>query len=99
KRSPLGRVYLDWARFPYIENQHLPPPEQGYAVRFRDLRFDYIGAQIPGQPRGRPPLGAHGFLDEQFRVIPMAMGNREEKPYGSPQQLAFPAAKRRMELR
>lgn len=80
KRSPLGRVYLDWARFPYIENQHLSPPEQGYDVRFRDLRFDYIGVQIPGQPRGRPPLGADVFLDEQLHVVLMRMGNREEKP-------------------
>src|SRR2546430_10437100 len=23
KSSPLGRVYLDWARFPFVENQHL----------------------------------------------------------------------------
>ena len=80
KRSRLGRVYLDWARFPYVENQHLPPPEQGYDVRFRDLRFDYIGVQIPGQPRGRPPLSADVFLDEQLRVVLMRMGNRGEKP-------------------
>ena len=80
KRSPLGRVYLDWARFPYIENQHLPPLEQGYDVRFRDLRFDYIGVHIPGQPRGRPPLSADVFLDEQLHVVLMRMGNREERP-------------------
>ena len=80
KSSPLGRVYLDWARFPFVENQHLPSPEQGYDIRFRDLRFNYIAFQIPGQPRSRPPLSADVFLDDHLNVVLMRMGSSKEKP-------------------
>jgi inner membrane protein len=41
KKSRLGRVFLDWAQYPYVEEVPLPPPETGYIVRFRDLRFAY----------------------------------------------------------
>jgi inner membrane protein len=39
KKSRLGQVFLDWARFPYVETQ----PESNGSVwyRFQDLRFDY----------------------------------------------------------
>jgi len=80
KRSPLGRVYLDWARFPFVENQRLQPPERGYDIRFRDLRFNNIAFQIPGQPRGRPPLSADVILDDDLNIVLMRMGNREQKP-------------------
>jgi len=39
KRSYLGRVYLDWARYPVTETEPLESG-RGYIVRFRDLRFD-----------------------------------------------------------
>lgn len=80
KRSRLGRVYLDWARFPLLESEPLEAPDRGYIVQFRDLRFDYIGVTIPGQPRGKPPLSADVVLDPKLRVVVMRMGNREEKP-------------------
>jgi inner membrane protein len=41
KSSYLGRVYLDWARYPLVETEHLSPPQSGYLVRFQDLRFMY----------------------------------------------------------
>jgi inner membrane protein len=79
KRSPLGRVYLDWARFPVVESETLEG--QGYVVHFRDLRFDYgaLGALV-AQPRGRPPLSADVVLDRNLHVVAMRMGSREEKP-------------------
>ncbi len=43
KSSYLGRVYLDWARYPLVEVEHLSPPESGYRVRFQDLRFRVSG--------------------------------------------------------
>lgn len=80
KRSPLGSVYLDWARFPYVETESLEPGH-GYVVHFRDLRFAYapFGA-LANRPRGRTPLSADVVLDRNLNVVTMRMGNREEKP-------------------
>lgn len=81
KRSPLGRVYLDWARFPIVETENLPPPEKGYIVHFRDLRFDYAAVRALGtQPSGRSPLSADVMLDRNLQVVTMRIGNREEQP-------------------
>jgi inner membrane protein len=80
KRSPLGRVYLDWARFPYVETESLEPG-QGYVVHFRDLRFAYAAfGALANRPRGRTPLSADVVLDRNLNVVTMRMGNREEKP-------------------
>ncbi|HVH88711.1 MAG TPA: metal-dependent hydrolase [Terriglobales bacterium] len=81
KRSPLGRAYLDWARFPLLEAEPLTPPELGYEVRLRDLRFDYLLPSLGGgQPR-RSPLGATVIVDHSGKVVLMRMGDREEKPH------------------
>jgi inner membrane protein len=79
KRSPLGRAYLDWSRFPLLTTE--ASPEQGYVVRFQDLRFDYpaIGLLL-AQSRGRPPLSADVVLDKNLHVVTMRMGNQEQKP-------------------
>ena len=45
KSSELGRVYLDWAKYPVVETE---PIESGYIVRFRDLRYDYPGPARAG---------------------------------------------------
>jgi inner membrane protein len=80
KRSPLGRVYLDWSRFPFVETETLDS-EQGYVVHFRDLRFDYRALGDLGmQPRGRPPLSADVVLDHNLHVVTMRLGSREERP-------------------
>jgi len=62
KRSYLGRVYLDWAQYPITETEPLPE-DQGYLVRFHDLRF-----QQPGHP-GRSVLGAFVELDRGLKVV------------------------------
>lgn len=81
KRSPIGRVYLDWARFPLLETETLSPPEgAGYSVLFRDLRFDYLGLNFSNQPRRRSPLSAQIVLDRNLHVEVMKVGDREEKP-------------------
>jgi inner membrane protein len=77
KRSPLGRAYLDWSRFPILETEPLQPPDSGYVVTFRDLRFEYSFLNA-GQPR-RTPLSASVVLDRNLHVVAMRMGNREEK--------------------
>ena len=66
KKSFLGQVYLDWAKYPIIETEQLD--DGGYIVRFRDLRYDYPGRS------GRTPLGASVQLDRNLRVIRQYFG-------------------------
>jgi inner membrane protein len=70
KQSYLGRVYLDWAQYPVTETEPLAPEEQGYIVRFKDLRF-----QQPGRP-GRSVLSATVELDLNLRVVGEYFGLR-----------------------
>ena len=60
KRSYLGRVYLDWAKYPVVETQEI---ESGYIVRFRDLRY-----YDPNSTR-RDLLGARVELDRSLNVV------------------------------
>ena len=69
KRSYLGRVYLDWAKYPITETE--PLDSGGYIVRFKDLRFDY-----PGR-RERSVLAASVLLDRNLRVVEERFGSRE----------------------
>jgi len=43
KASHFGRVYLDWAPFPYLQTQELEGEMKGYLVDFTDLRYAYPG--------------------------------------------------------
>jgi inner membrane protein len=61
KKSRLGRVYLDWAQYPYVEQEPLTAPDTGYIVHFHDLRFAY-----PDTRRGT--LGAWVRVDDQLHV-------------------------------
>jgi inner membrane protein len=76
KKSYLGRVYLDWARYPITETETLPPPEGGYIVEFQDLRF----VQTPGALSrfvnmlrrlfGRSPSESSKILDAEIELDP-----------------------------
>jgi len=70
KRSYLGRVYLDWARYPLVTETS---EGQDSVVSFQDLRFGY---------RGRRPslLAASVRLDGNLRVIGESMGPRAQNP-------------------
>jgi len=70
KRSYLGRVYLDWAKYPITETEQLP--SGGHLVRFRDLRFDY-----PGR---RGILSASVVLDQNLNVVGYRFGVRGTTP-------------------
>jgi inner membrane protein len=70
KKSYLGRVYLDWARYPVTETEQIEFPRQGYIVRFKDLRYDY-----PDR-KGRSPLGAGVELDRNLNVVSETFGFR-----------------------
>lgn len=69
KASYLGRVYLDWAKYPVTETQEVDQPHPGYVVRFRDLRYDYPG-------RSGNPLGAGVELDRNLNVVAERFGWR-----------------------
>lgn len=67
KKSWLGQVYLDWAQYPLLETDRLP--DQGYRVRFMDLRFARISSS--GQP---PPLTGYVILDSKLHVVDEYIG-------------------------
>jgi len=74
KRSYLGRVYLDWARYPVTETEELAGDDPGsdnaaYVVRFRDLRYVYPGG-------GTRALSASVLLDRDMRVVREQFGVR-----------------------
>jgi len=73
KKSYLGRVYLDWAKYPITETEEIESPP-GYIVRFTDLRFD-----DPGR-RGRSPLSAGVQLDRELKVVREWFGFRSKVP-------------------
>jgi inner membrane protein len=69
KRSYLGRVYLDWAQYPITEAEPFESGEQGYVVRFKDLRF-----QQPGKP-SQSVLAGTVQLDRDLKVVGEYMGS------------------------
>jgi inner membrane protein len=62
KRSHLGRVYLDWADYPFVETEPIISTG-GFRVRFLDLRYMY-----PNRPTG--VLGATELLDKTYSSLP-----------------------------
>ncbi len=72
KRSYLGRVYLDWAKYPITETE--PLDSGGYIVRFKDERFDYSGRI------GRNVLSGTVELDRNLRVVEERFGSRQQEP-------------------
>lgn len=69
KKSRLGRVYLDWARYPFVTVEKLEG--ERYQVQFEDLRFDSVEGVVHHQ---RPPLAGYVMLDPQLRVEEMGTG-------------------------
>lgn len=69
KRSRLGRVYLDWARYPLVTTEKL---EGGrYLVQFEDLRFESAESVVQHQ---RPVLAGYVVIDPQLKVEEMFTG-------------------------
>jgi inner membrane protein len=67
KESRLGRAFLDWARFPYVEAE--PQNDGSVWFRFRDLRFAY-----PERPN---VLQVWVHVSKQGTVLQEVVGPRE----------------------
>lgn len=60
RNTPLGRAYLEWARFPLVDAEYQDTPVPTSLVRFSDVRFRYPDSH-------RRPLEAYVLLDSHFR--------------------------------
>jgi inner membrane protein len=86
KQSWLGRVYLDWARFPLVidrgrantvASDELAPEPTDTAVEFRDLRYAY---PILSRRTGTAAtLNAWVYLRPDGAIDAMVMNGREQK--------------------
>jgi inner membrane protein len=87
KRSRLGQVYLDWARFPIVTDRgranlvasdDLAPQPQDTAVEFRDLRFAYSFLSS-GNNRAASALTAWVYVAPSGAIDAMVMSGRLQK--------------------
>jgi len=67
KSTYFGRVYLDWAVFPFVRQQKLEGETRGYFVNFQDLRYTYP------ETSGRITLGGYVVLDPTLHVLMQGM--------------------------
>jgi len=70
KKTYLGQVYLDWARYPLTETEKIETPKPGYIVHFQDLRFAYPGTL------GSKVLRASVVLDQNRNVVEEIWGSQ-----------------------
>lgn len=81
KNSWLGRVYLDWAKFPLVTEADifdiLPNGSHYTRVQFQDLRFAYNAAFLQG--RKNPPLSGEVIVAPNGEIDEMRMENRVQK--------------------
>lgn len=68
KSSYFGRVYLDWAVFPYVRQEKLEDGG-GYLVGFQDLRYTYPSMAITR----RAPLAGFVLLSPSLDVLRQGM--------------------------
>lgn len=85
KRSWLGRVYLDWSKFPVVEdkgalpapgNKIDPPDPNWHTVEFRDLRFGY---SVFSPRRSDSVLSGWVYVGPQQEIEGMFMSGTEQK--------------------
>lgn len=88
KRCWLGRVYLDWAKYPVVTDMgaikprgaDIPAPDRGWhAVEFEDLRFGYSPVSASPRTRMAGPLGGWVYVGAEQQIEGMFMSGREQK--------------------
>jgi len=70
KQTYLGRVFMDWARYPLLETETRDDPRR-YSVRFIDMRFLYPGVD-------QAVLSPRIELDADFKPIAVWWGKRKD---------------------
>jgi inner membrane protein len=68
KASYLGRVYLDWAVFPYVREVVLGDQSADHLVEFKDLRYTYPSSRSS-------PLGGYVLLSPKLAVLEEGMNS------------------------
>ena len=68
KSSYLGRVYLDWAAFPYVREANLGDQSADHLVEFQDLRYTFPSSS-------RSPLRAFVLLSPKLSVVEEGMNS------------------------
>jgi inner membrane protein len=85
KQSFLGKVYLDWSRWPVVEDKGaMPPPgykvdpprPDWHTVQFRDLRFDY---SVFSHKPSDAVLSGWVYVGPQQEIEGMFMSGSEQK--------------------
>jgi len=71
KRSYAGRVYLDWAQYPWITESISGEDE---VVRFKDMRYDYP------RMRGGSTLSCTIEIDRNLNIVGEKFGARKQEP-------------------
>jgi inner membrane protein len=69
--SYFGRVYLDWAAFPYAQQTVMG--DGNYLVGFQDLRYTYPGTR-------HAPLGGFVLLSPELHVLAEGMNSIRSAP-------------------
>lgn len=88
KRGWLGQIYLDWSRFPLVNDagtaaelhpeMDLSPADSALRiVQFSDLRFRYDTFGMRGA--AHPPLGAEAWVDANNQVVRIFLGGTEQR--------------------
>lgn len=84
KRSWLGKVYMDWSEYPYVQDlgaagadEQSGLPNAPTAVRFTDLRFLY--RPLPTSGGDDTPLTGLILVDTNRNVVEMAMSGKVQK--------------------
>lgn len=82
KKSYLGRVFLDWSQFPFIQEAGtfgmLPNGGRYTVVKFRDLRYAYDALFLHGKTGN--PLGGTVTIAPNGEVDSMRMDGRIQQP-------------------
>jgi inner membrane protein len=89
KRTPLGRVYLDWGRWAVLQDigqypvgdiapPQLPPGRTWTTVEFSDLRFAYA-FRGEGRSSGSSVLSGWAYILDGRTEAAEGMGDREQK--------------------
>jgi inner membrane protein len=77
KRSWLGRIYLDWAKFPLV-TQTTTDQDGLTEVTFRDLRF-MSDTPLSRPDQAGPPLSGAVFINDDRRVDHMTMNGHIQR--------------------